>query len=56
MKPASQVELLADILRQITHEYAQENLRPLFDNVLQHAPSLLDIIRRSHDYSRRYLR
>ena len=39
----------------IAHEYSQEDLRGLFTSVLQHAPALLEIIRRAHDYSRRYL-
>jgi hypothetical protein len=34
---------------------AQENLRPLSQSVLEHAPALLDIIKRSRTYGRRYL-
>ena len=46
---------IRELRNEIAHEYAQENLRPLFDNVLERTPALLEIIRRSRDYCRRYL-
>ena len=46
---------IRELRNEITHEYAQENLRPLFNSVLERAPALLEIIRRSREYSRRYL-
>lgn len=46
---------IRELRNEIAHEYAQENLRPLFDSVLEHAPTLLDVIRRSRAYCRRYL-
>ena len=46
---------IRELRNEIAHEYAQENLRPLFDNVLERTPALLEIIRRSSDYCRRYL-
>lgn len=46
---------IRELRNEIAHEYAQENLRPLFQSVLEQAPILLEIIRRSHEYSLRYL-
>jgi len=46
---------IRELRNEITHEYATENLRPLFDSTLEHAPALLEIIRRARQYARRYL-
>ena len=46
---------IRELRNEIAHEYAQDNLRPLFLSVLEHTPILLEIISRSHDYCRRYL-
>ncbi|MEI6148035.1 MAG: hypothetical protein WCS01_02985 [bacterium] len=45
-----------ELRNEIAHEYTQDNLRPLFDSVLERTPVLLETIRRSRVYSRRYLR
>lgn len=45
---------IRELRNEIAHEYAQENLRPLFDSILEHTPTLLEIITRSHDYCLRY--
>jgi hypothetical protein len=45
---------IRELRNEISHEYAQENLHPLFNSVLEHTPALLEIVRRSHDYCRRY--
>lgn len=45
-----------ELRNEIAHEYSQDNLRPLFDSVLERTPVLLETIRRSRAYSRRYLR
>lgn len=44
-----------ELRNEIAHEYAQENLRPLFNGVLDRAPILLETIRRARIYSRRYI-
>ena len=46
---------IRELRNEIAHEYAQEDLRELFESVLQHSPELLEIIRRANDYCRRYL-
>jgi hypothetical protein len=46
---------IRELRNEIAHEYAQENLRSLFDSVLEQGPALLEIIRRAQDYSCRYL-
>jgi hypothetical protein len=46
---------IRELRNEIAHEYAQENLRPLFVSVLEHAPALLEIIKRTRAYSLRYL-
>jgi len=46
---------IRELRNEIAHEYAQEDLRDLFESVLQHSPALLEIIRRAHEYARRYL-
>ena len=46
---------IRELRNEIAHEYAQDNLRPLFLSVLEHTPILLEIVDRSHDYCRRYL-
>ena len=46
---------IRELRNAIAHEYAEENLRPIFSAVLARAPDLLDIIRRSRAYCRRYL-
>ena len=51
---ASDFREIRELRNEIAHEYAQENLRPLFDSILEHTPALLEIIRRSHDYCLRY--
>ena len=52
---AQDFRVIRELRNEIAHDYAQEHLRPLFNSVLEQAPSLLEIIRRSHDYCRRYL-
>jgi uncharacterized protein YutE (UPF0331/DUF86 family) len=52
---ASGFREIRELRNEIAHEYAQDNLRPLFLSVLEHTPILLEIVRRSHDYCRRYL-
>ena len=46
---------IRELRNEIAHEYAHENLRPLFDSALEHTPALLEIIRRSRAYCRRYI-
>jgi hypothetical protein len=46
---------IRELRNEIAHEYAQENLRPLFDSVLEQTPALMEIIRRAHEYCLRYL-
>jgi Protein of unknown function DUF86 len=52
---AADFQEIRELRNEIAHEYTQEDLRALFESVLQHSPALLEIIRRAHDYSRRYL-
>lgn len=46
---------IRELRNEIAHEYAQENLLPLFESVLERSPALLEIIRRARNYSLRYL-
>lgn len=47
---------IRELRNEIAHEYARENLRPLFTSVLDHTPNLLEIIRKSQEYSAQYLK
>jgi len=46
---------IRELRNEIAHEYSQEDLRDLFESVLQHSPALLEIVRRANDYCRRYI-
>ena len=52
---ANDFRVIRELRNEIAHEYAQANLRPLFESVLELTPTLLDIIRRAHIYFRQYL-
>ena len=45
---------IREVRNEIAHEYARENIRPLFESVLEHTPALIEIIRRSREYCLRY--
>jgi len=51
---ANDFRIIRELRNEIAHEYAQENLRPFFESVLDLTSALLDIIRRAHTYCRRY--
>ena len=55
IKSVNDFREIRELRNEIAHEYARDNLRPLFDSVLKYAPALLEIIRLSRTYSRRYL-
>ena len=46
---------IRELRNEVAHEYAQEALIELFGGILQHSPTLLEIVRRADDYCRRYL-
>jgi len=54
IESANDFREIRELRNEIAHEYAQENLRPLFSSVLKSTPALLEIIRRAHQYSQRY--
>lgn len=51
---ARDFRIIRELRNEITHEYARDNLRPLFDAVLDRTPALLAIIDRTNVYCQRY--
>ncbi|MDR2116696.1 MAG: DUF86 domain-containing protein [Planctomycetaceae bacterium] len=51
---ATEIRTIKDLRNEIAHEYETDNLRELFDVVLQTVPQLLAISERVIDYGKKY--
>ena len=49
-----QIRTIKDIRNDISHEYIEENLKELFEDVLEYTPILIQIIQTTIKYTQRY--